>query len=123
MPYLEVRTNCEVGEAQRLNFLNALIPELAELTGKPPSIFMGTVEAASAGASATVSMVFRDSEAPCAYAQLSAIALDPALTPDLTRTITNALGDHFQLEADRVFVRFQDTERTHWGVGGKTLAE
>ena len=119
MPYLSLETNARPDQDRAKSMLTDLVNQLAEAMNKPASIFMIRLS----NPEAAPLMHFGGDSSPCVYAELSGIALDPDSTPRLTTIITDAVSQAIGIPPNRIFVRFQDTERSHWGVDGKTLAD
>ena len=114
MPYLNVQTNQAVPRAVESKFLQAAGERLSVELGKSEKYFMGAIGDETA-------MRFDSSEGPAAFVELAAIGLPEEKTEPLSRLLCELVETHLSVPADRVYVRFQNTERTMWGWNGKTF--
>ena len=68
-------------------------------------------------------MQFGESSEPCAYAEIKNVGkLDATLTDSLSNRISSMISECLNIEKDRIYIEFQESERHLWGWNGKTFA-
>ena len=111
MPLINVRTSLpELADAAGL--LKELSAALAQQTGKPESYVMTLLETA-------VPMTFAGSSDPCAYVEIKSIgALKP---PAMTAAFCDLIEARTGIQANRIYVAFEDVKASSWGWNGSTF--
>ncbi len=111
MPYVALQTNASVDPASQTAFLTAASELVSERLGKPQSAFMGAVEAG-------LSMIHAASQDPAAMVDVSALGLTADQARELAELVTRLVEEHFGVSPERIYVKFQDVERSMWACNG-----
>ncbi len=114
MPHLNLQTNASVSDEAKSAFFQDVAKSLSQALGKPENVFMAAMEDG-------VSMNFAGSEEPCAMVEFAGLGLPAEALRQLTELICASTLSHLGIPGNRVYVRFLDTERSHWGWDGKTF--
>ena len=114
MPYLSIRTNVAVAQADQQAVLAEASHAVATVLGKPERYVAVDLEAAA-------SLRFGGEEGAAALLMLDSIGLDPADTPRISAALAAFVGARLDVPADRVYVRFASTSRDMWGWNGGTF--
>ncbi len=113
MPLIQVTSNIVLADAEKKNCLHTLSKAVAELLEKSESYVMTSW--------VTTKMTMAGTDTPTAFVDLRAIRLPedaPArLTPELCQRITLVTG----IQADRIYINYQDVPASLWGWNGKTF--
>ena len=64
---------------------------------------------------------FAGSEAPAAFLSLKSIGLPRSLNA-VSGALTQLMGEHFGVPAERVFIQLESVLPTHWAHAGETFA-
>jgi len=67
------------------------------------------------------SMIFAGSDAPLTYLELKSIGLPESKTPNLSNALSQLLGHHLNVPANRVYIEFSATECHLWGSNSSTF--
>ena len=114
MPYLSIRTNVSVAEADRPALLADASRTVAEALGKPERYVMVDLESA-------VPLRFAGDDGPATALTLDSIGLASADTPRLSAALCGFVQDRLAVRPDRVYIRFASTPREMWGWNGGTF--
>lgn len=115
MPHARIETNLELGKGSAEALAKELSEFTADLLGKPE----GFVQTCVAGG---LSMTFGGTEAPTAYVTLRSIGLPDSSCPDFAARLCAFVQERLDVSQDRVFVAFENLERSMFGWNGKTFA-
>ena len=115
MPFLELQTNQSPPQHGENKFMDAAVTAVARELKKPENIFM-------TAAHIHVNMQMGGSREPVACIDLAALGLEDNETGPLTAMLCHLATKHLGVSPERVFVRFQNYERSMWGCDGKTFA-
>lgn len=115
MPFLELQTNQTLTPEKEAAFLDAATAALAEALQKPERVFMSVARSG-------LTLRMGGSADPAALIDLDALGVPDGQTNSLTELLTNLVAAHIGVTPDRIFVRFQNYERSMWGCNGKTFA-
>lgn len=114
MPYASVTTNSKYSKEQADAFCVDLVGTLADVTGKPVEYCMASIRSAD--------MVFGTSTDPCAYIEVFSIgSIGPETNKSISAAITSCMTKHLKVPAERIYMRFEDVPRSHWGFNGSTF--
>lgn len=114
MPYLNIQTNISVGSEACDTLLKKSSSFTAELLGKPEDFMMVALKG-------EVPMLFAGTDAPTAFLELKSIGLDPARTKELSKALCELVETELAIDSARVYVKFNDAQRTMWGWKGDTF--
>lgn len=67
-------------------------------------------------------MTMGGTEAPCIYLDLQSIRLPEDAPKQLTPELCERVRLTTDIQADRIYINYQDAAPTHWGWNGKTFA-
>ena len=111
VPLINVRlSSSEISEIG--SFMKKLSSELASLTGKPEKYVMTPIQA-------NVPMTFGGSEEPCCYVEVKSIgSLKPS---EMTKSICNLIQAYTGIDANRIYINFEDISPSLWGFNGQTF--
>ncbi|MEM7013286.1 MAG: phenylpyruvate tautomerase MIF-related protein [Verrucomicrobiota bacterium] len=115
MPFLELQTNQTLTSEKEAAFLDAATAALADALQKPERVFMSVAHSG-------LNLRMGGSADPAAVLDLDALGVPDGQTNALTELLTNLVVDHLGVPPERIFVRFQNYERSMWGCNGKTFA-
>ncbi len=113
MPYLHIRTNQHVDDAQAL--INKASALCASMLGKPESYVMVALEA-------DCTMSFAGSSAPLAYLELKSLGLPTAQARHYSRQLCDFISEQLNVPASRIYIEFSAGDRALWGFNGSTFA-
>ncbi len=111
MPLINIITSIDaIKEADEL--LQEISNELAELTGKPESYVMTSLQT-------NVPMTFSGTSEPCCYVEIKSIgAIEPAkMSGVFCKLISSKTG----IPANRIYLGFEDVSANLWGWNGRTF--
>ena len=114
MPYLSIRTNVTVAEADQQAVLAEASRAVAGALGKPERYVAVDLEAA-------VALRFGGDDAAAAVLILDSIGLAPADAPRISAALSSFMEERLNVPADRVYLRFASTPREMWGWNGGTF--
>jgi phenylpyruvate tautomerase len=114
MPYLVVKTNVDISDADKQTLLTDLSAVAAEELGKPERYVMVAIED-------NASMLFAGSDAPLAYLEMKSIGLPEDITGDLSKALCNLVHRQLHIDKDRIYIEFADAPRKMWGWNGGTF--
>ena len=114
MPLLKLQTSVPVPDDKKDSLLAAVSGILAEVTGKPETYVMVTLE----GGTACMGGV----AGPAAFADVRGIGgLDGNVNAEISKRICHLLKDELGIEGDRVYLNFTDVPAQNWGWNGGTF--
>ena len=114
MPYLSIRTNVAVAEADQQALLADASGAVATALGKPERYVMVDLDAAAP-------LRFAGDDGVAAVLALDSIGLKAADAPRISAALCALVEKHLKVPADRVYVRFAATPREMWGWNGGTF--
>ena len=114
MPYLSIKTNCDLDGVDTDAFLRQASEICAKALSKPDSSMMVSLDACER-------MLFAGESEPAAFVELRALGLPEFAPACLSAILCGLLSDKFGIKPDRVYINFFDIERTHWGWDSKTF--
>lgn len=113
MPFINVKTNAVVTQAQKEDIKSAMGRAISTIPGKSESWLMVGIEPEYA-------LWFKGTDAAAAMVDVSIYgSASPSAYSALTEKITNTLGDTLGIPADRVYVKYGETE--FWGWNGSNF--
>lgn len=113
MPYIQIRTNVRINEAQAKVMKSVVGKDIQLLPGKSEAWLMVEIEDQR-------KLFFQGSEEPCAIAEVKVYgSSDPESYQKLTAKITADLQQMLNLRKDRIYVEYEETE--HWGYAGENF--
>jgi len=112
MPYLHLRTNVQLDDAQQV--LMRCSAHLAAALGKPERYVMVSLRDGLA-------MRFAGSDAPCAYVELKSLGLEQAQTAALSKGLCALLKELLGVPEERIYIEFAAPERAMFGWNGGTF--
>ena len=117
MPTFILQSNSIPKDNDTLNVLQKHAREIiSEEIGKSPQFVLTMI-------SECTQMQFGESSKPCAYAEIKNVGkLDATLTDSLSNRISSMISESLNIEKDRIYIEFQESERHLWGWNGKTFA-
>ena len=117
MPTFILQSNSIPKDSDTLNSLQKHAREIiSEEIGKSPEFVLTMISECS-------HMQFGESKKPCAYAELKNVGkLDATLTASLSSRLSLLVSESLNIEKDRIYIEFQESERHLWGWNGKTFA-
>lgn len=114
MPYLLIRTNCQLESSRQQPLLKQCSAEVAEALGKPERYVMVSLELQA-------NMLFAGDDSPCAYLELKSIGLPGERTGELSATLSDLIEKELDVPLDRIYIEFADATRHMWGWNGGTF--
>jgi len=118
MPLLKIKTSVsKIDESTRRDLHQNGARILSEEIGKSLAYCMVEL-------TADTSLSFGgDSSLPVAYLEVKNVGeLNPALTEQLSKKLTDLVMDKTGVTAERIYIEFQESARHLWGWNGKTFA-
>lgn len=114
MPYLNIQTNQSLSADQQSAVLNKSSSLVSEVLGKPEQYVMVALKQ-------EVPMLFAGSDAPLAYLELKSIGLQAERTKEFAQAFCHFVSTELGIPGDRVYVKFNDAQRSMWGWNGDTF--
>lgn len=114
MPYLNIQTNRKLSAEQHTIILQKSSALVASVLGKPEQYVMVALKD-------EVPMLFAGSDAPLAYLELKSIGLQADKTKVFAKEFCQFVSDELDIPGDRVYVKFNDAQRSMWGWNGDTF--
>jgi len=114
MPTLKIQTNVEIPAERRKVILEAASSTVAEQLGKPESYVLVIMET-------NPNMLFAADDAPLAYLELKSLGLPENNTASLSAALCRFMGQHFGVQAARVYIEFASPPRHLFGWNGGTF--
>ncbi|MEN9581127.1 MAG: hypothetical protein RJA70_4136 [Pseudomonadota bacterium] len=117
MPLVTLETQAPTpAPAELAELLRQITASTAEHLSKPEHLIMVSYKHAEA-------MTLAQSSAPCCYLSVFGVGqFDPARMNALSQALCEHIERCLDVCSDRVFIVFNEVERTHWAVRGRTLA-
>lgn len=113
MPLIHVTSNLVLTDAEKANCLHTLSQAVAELLGKSEKYVM-TIWT-------TGRMTMGGDAAPALFVELRGIRLPEDAAETLTPELCERLRLTTDVQADRIYLNFQDVPPGQWGWNGKTF--
>ena len=114
MPYLSIKTNTLMDQAEVADLAEQLTAMLAEALSKPEKVIMVAIQP-------NIQMSLAGNDDPCAFLELRSINLADDSIPGLSQQLTDFVKAEMWVPPERVFLNFFDMPPNHWGWNGKTL--
>lgn len=114
MPYLNIKTNCDLTEIEVSAVMKGASRICAEGLGKSEAYMLVALDPCP-------QMFFGGHEEPFAFVELRSIALAGDETTALSALLCQFLGEKLGLAHDRIYLNFSSVERSHWGWNGQTF--
>ena len=116
MPLIQLETSCDLSNPEKRQALARRLSSLAaEGIGKPEKYVMACVRD-------NVAMAMGGTDSPCALVTIKSIGgLGKAVNQTLSAQIAQSLQTELGIDPDRVYLNFEELERTHWGWNGSTF--
>ena len=115
MPLLRVTTNQEMATSEgRGQFLRQASAQLADLLGKPERYCMVNLETGAC-------LLFGGTDEPAVFAELTSLGLPTGETERLSAALCDLFQDRLGVDPVRVYVHFQDVDRSMWGTNRTTF--
>ncbi|MFP4492126.1 MAG: phenylpyruvate tautomerase MIF-related protein [Spirochaetaceae bacterium] len=112
MPFVQIRTNREVGnESDLLSKLSALA---AKEIGKPESYVMASL-------APKMRLSFGGSQEPAAFIECKSIGLKSSQTKGISAALCEFCEQELGVSKDRVYIEFASAEGSMWGWKGGTF--
>ena len=68
------------------------------------------------------SMSFGDSPAYCAFVEVKNVGkMYPEITSSISKRLCSLISDYLEIEKEKIYIEFQESERHLWGWNGKTF--
>ena len=115
MPFLELQTNQTLSRSDQNSFLDTAVTVIAQQLDKPEQFFMSVAHTG-------LNLRMAGSDEPAACVDLAGLGLTSEYTDALTASLTELTVARLGIAPGRVFVRFQNYERSMWGCNGQTFA-
>jgi len=113
MPYLHVTSNLVLTDTEKTNCLQTLSQAVAELLEKSEKYVMTSWSHAK--------MTMGGDPSPAVYIDLRSIRLPEDAPQRLTPELCERIRLTTEVQADRVYINYQDVPATHWGWNTKTF--
>jgi phenylpyruvate tautomerase PptA (4-oxalocrotonate tautomerase family) len=114
MPLVRLETSVELDDARRQKLLTGISGIVADVTGKPESYVMVTVQQAA--------IAMAGAPGPAAFADVRGIGgLGGDVNKRLSKAVCDLLNSCLGLEADAVYLTFTDVPAPNWGWNGGTF--
>ena len=114
MPYLNIQTNITVTAERREIVLKRSSALVSEVLGKPEKYVMVALKD-------EVPMLFGGSSDPVAFLELKSIGLSGGSTREYAREFCKFITETLDIPGERVYVKFNDAQRSMWGWNGDTF--
>ncbi len=114
MPYLNLKTNQQIGADTTQKALKSLSQGIAEALGKSENYVMISIESSK-------SMLFAGSDAGTAYIELKSLGLPEDQTYVFSATLCQLVKDTLGIDPARIYIEFAAPARHMWGWNGKTF--
>ena len=108
MPLLTLTTNIDVAADQQMPLLNKFSTLVAQLLGKPESYVMVIFNTDHP-------LVMGGTNDPCAFLQLKSLGLPEDSTANLSAALCDAVAEHLDIPANRIYIEFSNPDRHMWG--------
>lgn len=114
MPYFNIETNAIIDESSIQDLTKKFSVFISELLGKPEQFVMISLKTEN-------SLIFGGNGKSTAFVQLKSIGLPKERCTEFSEKICNLLDSELGIPKDRIFINFQDLERSMFGWNGKTF--
>lgn len=116
MPLLKVHFACELKKEVFHSLSTSLSKCIAEILSKSEDFVMVIFQKSE------FQSFGMDSVKPSLYLEFKNVGvLRPDDTRQLTSSITDLCTQLIEVQANRIYIEYQESERHHWGWGGKTF--
>lgn len=114
MPYLNIQTNQTLTPESEEKLLRESSRLVAEGLGKNEEFMMVSVKA-------DTPMIFGGKPGPTAFLELKSIGIPGEKTKDICRQLCDLVYTVADIPPERVYVKFNDVQRSMWGWKGDML--
>ena len=88
---------------------------LSEEIGKSPDFVLTMINFCE-------NMSFGDSPAYCAFVEVKNVGkINPEITSLISKRLCSLISDFLEIEEEKIYIEFQESERHLWGWDGKTF--
>jgi len=115
MPYLSIETSKSLTPSEERAFLALATERVESLLGKSRAYIMVSIKSGQA-------MVFGGDSDPAAFVRLKSIGMDASQCPELAAALSQLLDVELDIPPARVFIDFQNLDRSLFAWNGKTFA-
>jgi phenylpyruvate tautomerase len=114
MPLIKLQTNKEIDQSKEKEILASLSKLISNELSKPEQYVMAVLEKAS--------FIMSGASGDTAYVEVKSLgALSPDMNNQLSKKICTLLESSLDISPVRVYINFEDVERSNWGWNGKTF--
>ncbi|MBU0506510.1 hypothetical protein KJ708_11010 [bacterium] len=114
MPLIKLQTNINLEKSKEKETLESLSKLISQELGKPEQYVMAIIEKAS--------FIMSGAGGDTAYVEVKSLgALNPEKNTQLSEKICQLLESSLSISPVRVYINFEDVERSCWGWNGKTF--
>ncbi len=114
MPLLKLETSADLSPEQKDQLLTDLSKTVSDVTGKPETYVMVTIQSSSIAMGGTAG--------PAAFADIRGIGgLDPATNKNLSEAVCSLLSESLDIAGDRIYLNFTDIAGSNWGWNSGTF--
>ncbi|CAK7343736.1 unnamed protein product [Dovyalis caffra] len=115
MPALIISTNVNLDGVDTSSILSEATSEIAKIIGKPANYVMIVLKG-------SIPVSLGGTQEPAAYGELVSIGgLNPDVNKNLSSTIASILEKKLSIPKSRLFLKFYESEGTHFGWNGSTF--
>lgn len=115
MPACTIQTSATLPAGGPDDFLSACTNLVSEELGKPASVVMVSLQQSA--------MQMGGSSDPCALVTLASLGgLGPEMNKRLSESLCDLLELHLKCVPERIFIHFEDRDRSDWGWNRNTFA-
>ena len=108
MPYISIETNKKLISGDFNHKLKRTSEFVAELLGKPEKWVMVAIKPG-------IPMLYSGDRKPCALVELRSIGLPKDRCGEFSEALCGFLEAEFEISCDRIYIDFQDIDRTMFG--------
>ena len=114
MPLAKILVSAEIDEAKKKEVLSGVSKAIADVTGKPESYIMVTLQQAD--------VAMAGSSDPAAFADVRGIGgIGGETNKALSAAICDLLSGSLGIASDRVYLNFTDISASNWGWNSATF--
>jgi phenylpyruvate tautomerase len=114
MPYLLIRSNRQISEAEQSSLLAEACKIVASSLAKPEKYVMVGYEPTSA-------LVFDSKPDPAVFLDLRSIGIPEPARKTIAGALAKCMVERLDVSADRVYLVMTDVPAKHWGQGETTF--
>ena len=114
MPYLKLQTNIELSKDRQKDLLDELISLVSKELDKPRKYVMTLIQDGQL-------MLFGLSEDPLVYIEFRSIKFPEDQTKALAKSLSNFIKSRLNIEGERIFIQFINSDPHMWGYNASTF--